>query len=925
VLYQVRNLIDEYLKKEVLMQVTSPGNLTSLKLVSLFILSLALLLLLGPLAAVRAQTTGLPPLIDRELFFGDPEISGAQISPDGKFISFIKPFKGTRNIWVKRTEEPFDSAKPITADKTRPISVYFWSRDAKYILFSQDKAGDENYNVYSVNPADAPAAGEDVPAARNLTDAKGIRAFIYAVPRSAPDVIYIGMNDRDKAWHDLYKIKISTGERTLVRQNTERITGWIFDLKDQLRLATRSAENGDTEVMRVDEKGFTKVYSCNVFESCGPVRFHKDGQRVYFLTNKGASIDLSQLVLLNPTTGKEEFVESDPQKRVDLGAPIFSEVSDELIATTYEDERERIYWKDKNFEADYKLVQTKLPGKEIGFGSATKDERLYLLVAHSDTEPGERYLFDRQTKKLTLQYRTREKLPRASLAPMKPVRYKSSDGLEIPAYLTLPKGVEAKNLPAMIVPHGGPWGRDSWGYDAFAQFLANRGYAVLQPNFRASTGYGKKFLDAGNKEWGQKMQDDVTWGAKYLAAEGIADAKRIGIMGGSYGGYATLAGVAFTPDVYAAGVSLVGPSNLITLLESIPPYWEQARKLFYERMGDPNTPEGKAQLLRQSPLTAADKIKTPLLVIQGANDPRVNKRESDQIVIALRDRGFPVEYIVAPDEGHGFARPVNNMATFATAEKFLAKHLGGRYQESMPPEVAQRLKEITVDVKTVTLPKQIEISSNEVPKPAMDLKAGTSSYKAQIEAGGQTIPLTMKTEIKEENGSWMVYGTAVLPQGEMSDTSTIEKGSLLLKRRSIKQGPMVVELAVHGNKASGSVTMNGQARPIDVDLGGVLIADGAGRFEVIAALPLTVGYSTAFRNFDIQKQKPELKQLKVTGTESITVPAGTFDVFKVEITSAENDADKQTVWIAKDSRQVVKVSAVLPNLGGAVLTSELTP
>ena len=319
---------------------------------------------------------------------------------------------------------------------------------------------------------------------------------------------------------------------------------------------------------------------------------------------------------------------------------------------------------------------------------------------------------------------------------MKPVKYPSSDGLEIPAYLTLPKGVEAKNLPAVIVPHGGPWYRDSWGYNPFAQFLANRGYAVLQPNFRGSTGYGKKFIDAGNKQWGDKMQDDMTWGAKYLIAQGIADPKRVGIMGGSYGGYATLAGVTFTPDVYAAAVSIVGPSNLITLLESIPPYWEQIRKLFYERMGDPNTPEGKAQLLRQSPLTAAAKIKTPLLVIQGANDPRVNKRESDQIVIALRDRGFPVEYMVAPDEGHGFARPVNNMAMFASAEKFLAKYLGGRYQETMTPEVSQRLKEISVDVKTVTLPKMTS-STSELPKPAVDLRPGTHNYKASIALGGQ--------------------------------------------------------------------------------------------------------------------------------------------------------------------------------------------
>jgi dipeptidyl aminopeptidase/acylaminoacyl peptidase len=658
-----------------------------------------------------------PPIIDRELFFGDPEIVGAQISPDGKFIAFIKPFKGTRNIWVKRTTEPFASAKPITADTARPVDIYFWSRDGKYVLFAQDQAGDENFNVYAVNPADSPAAGQDVPAARNLTDVKGVTAWIYAVPRSEPDTLYVGLNDRDPAWHDLYRVKISTGERTLLRKNTERITSWIFDLKDRLRLATRSAENGDTEVLRVDPDSFAKVYSCNVFETCGPVRYYKDGERTYFITNKGNNVNLIRLELFNPATGKEELVESDPLNRVDNSNAWFSEVTDDLIATIYEDERLRIHWKDQAFEADYKLLKKRLPDKEIDLDSWTKDERLWLVTARSDTEPGETYLFDRNTKKLTFQYRMRDKLTRSDLAPMKAVRYNSSDGLEIPAYLTLPKGVEPKHLPAIILPHGGPWARDSWGYNSFVQFLANRGYAVLQPNFRGSTGYGKKFLDAGNKQFGDKMQDDLTWGATYLIAQGIADPKRIGIMGGSYGGYATLAGVAFTPDVYAAAVAIVGPSNLITSLESIPPYWESIRILFHERMGDPTTPEGKAQLERQSPLNSASKIITPLLIVHGANDVRVKKRESDQIVIALRERGFPVEYLVAPDEGHGFARAINDMAMFATVEKFLAKYLGGRYQEAMTSEVAQRLKEITVDVKTVTLPKKTDATAG-TPKPA---------------------------------------------------------------------------------------------------------------------------------------------------------------------------------------------------------------
>src|SRR5262249_9351094 len=717
------------------------------------------------------KSAGQPPLLDRELFFGNPEISGAQISPDGKFIAFLKPYKDTRNIWVKGVGEPFSAARLVTSDTRRPIPAYFWSRDGKYILFVQDKAGDEDYNIYAVNPAEAPPAGEEAPKARNLTDLKKVTAQIYALPKSAPDLMYVGINDRDQAWHDLYKVKISTGERMLIRKNTERFVSWVFDLKDQLRLAIRSADNGDTEILRVEGDGFKKVYSCNVFEDCGPAQFHKDGRRVYMLTNKSNEIDLLRLILFDLETGKEELVESDPMNRVDFGAPIFSKVTDELIATTYEDERSRVYWRDKSFEADYELLKKRLPNRDVGLGSSTNDETLWLISAHSDVEPGETYLFDRKTKNLTLQYRIREKLPREHLAEMKPIRYKSSDGLEIPAFLTLPKGVEAKNLPLIVNPHGGPWARDSWGYDTFAQFLANRGYAVLQPNFRGSTGYGKKFLDAGNNQRGDKMQDDITWGVKYLVAQGVADPKRVGIMGGSYGGYATLAGVAFTPDVYAAAVSIVGPSNLIKLLESIPPYWESFRKVFTQRMGDPATAEGKARVDSPYPVNSAAKIKTPLFVIQGANDPRVKKAESDQIVVALRERNFPVEYVVAPDEGHGFARPVNNLAMCAASEKFLAKHLGGRYQEGATAEVAARLKEITVDVKTVEKPKRIEAASVGLPKPSTGLRAGKLSYQGKIEVAGQTIPLNPTTEIKEDGGAWQVIESAQTPMGDMSDTT----------------------------------------------------------------------------------------------------------------------------------------------------------
>src|SRR5580658_9984919 len=893
----------------------------------------ALLCLALAASSLAAQTTkdrnassgGLPPIIDREIIFGNPEIAGAQLSPDGKFLAFQKPWKDTRNIYVKGVNEPFDAARLLTTETKRPIAGYFWTRDGKYILYVKDNAGDENYNVYAVDPNAKPAAGADAPPSRDLTGLEGVRVQIYAVPKNDPDVVYIGLNDREKAWHDLYKLKISTGEKTLMRKNTERIEGWSFDLQGNLRLATRSAENGDTEILRVDSDKFTKIYFCSVFESCGVIRFQKDGKRAYMETNKGADVDLSALELFDPETGKTEMVESDPQKKVDFGEAFFSEATDELAFTVYEEDKPRYYFKDKGFGADFKWLDDKFPDKEVSLGSATLDEKTWLITASSDTEPGETYLFDRKNHKLVLQYKVREKLPREELAEMKPVHYKSSDGLEIPAYLTFPKGVPAKNLPTIIFPHGGPWGRDTWGYNGYAQFFANRGYAVLSMNFRGSAGYGKKFLDAGNLQWGRKMQDDVTWGVRYLVDQGIADPKRVGIFGGSYGGYATLAGVTFTPGLYAAAVDLFGPSNLITLMDSIPPYWESIRVMFYQRMGDPTTPEGKALLVERSPLTSADKIKTPLMIAQGANDARVNHAESEQIVIALRDRGFPVGYLLIPDEGHGFARPVNNMATVMATEKFFAQYLGGRYQEGGTPEVVARLREITVDPKTVVLAKKVDASSVGVPKLAMDLQPGTYKYQAQIEASGQKISLVISTTIAEDGGAWTATDVMETPSGTVTETATLEKGSLIARKLSLKHGPVAVDLDFSGDKAVGNMNMNGKDQPISVDMGGPLFADAAAAKQSISCLPLAEGYSTTYRNFDVQKQKVKLMQLRVSGIDNVTVPAGTFDAYKVEISSADGGDDKETLWIARDSHKAVKESLVLASMGGAVLTQELVP
>lgn len=879
-----------------------------------------------PQTATPARTSaidaGLPPLIDRELFFGNPEIATGTISPDGRHIAFRKPWNGTMNLWVKGVAEPFAAAKRITAETKRPIPAFFWSRDSKYVLFVQDQGGDENYNVYAVNPGDAPAAAKDVPAARNLTEAKNVRAAIYDVPRHNPDLIYVGLNDRDAAWHDLYEVKISTGERKLLKKNSDKISGWVMDRTGKPRLATRTADNGDTEILKVTDTGFEEVYRCGVFETCTPLQFHVDNARVYMDTNRGET-DLTRLVLFNPDTKQEEIVESDPQNEVDFGGAIFSEKTDELVGTVYVGDRTRTYFRDKSFEADYQLVKKKLPNLEITIAGGTNDDRKWMLIASGDTEPGARYIFDRDSKALIKQYQVFEKLPRQHLASMKPIRYKSSDGLEIPAYLLLPKGPAPKNLPLLVIPHGGPWARDIFGYNSLAQFFANRGYAVLTPNFRGSTGYGKKFLNAGNNEWGGKMQDDITWGVKHLVAQGIADPKRVAILGGSYGGYATLAGVAFTPDIYKAAVSIVGPSNLHTLLESIPPYWEAGRKMFHMRMGDPTTPEGKKQLERQSPLNSADKIKTPLLVVQGANDPRVKKAESDQIVVALRDRKFPVEYIVAPDEGHGFARPVNNMAMFAAIEKFLWRHVGTRYQERVPAEVSARLKEITVDPATVKLTKPVDATSATMPAPSQPLEMAPATYAVTIALGAQSMKLESSNTVTEAGGVLTVKETMKTPQGEASDVAALDKSSLAVKSREIKQGPMAMTVTFDGGKATGTAAMGGPEQKIDVDLGGPLFADGPGAFRSIAALPLKDGYTLTFRNFDMMKRKSALKQLTVSATEDVTVPAGSFKAWKVEIKNADGSAGNQTVWVDAATRRVVKITATLPEMGGAVATMEL--
>lgn len=864
----------------------------------------------------------LPPLLDRELFFGNPEIVGAQLSPDGKLVAFLKPWQNTRNIWVKGIAEPFAAARLLTAETKRPIPAFFWSRDSRTILFVKDNDGDENFNVWAVSPYHPPEPGKPVPPARNLTSLTGVRAVIYEVPKAQPDILWVGLNDRDPSWHDLYRVRIATGERELVYTNTDRIAGWDFDLAGNPRLATRIETDGTTTVLAWEDNQFRTVYRCSPLDTCGVLRFHKDGRHVWLMCNRGDAANLVELRLLDLTTGEETKVEADPLGRVDLANVLFSERTDELLATVYVDDRARVYFKDPEWAASYAYLQRKLKGRQLGFNSITADEKLVLVTATADTEPGETYLFDREIKKLTFQYRVRERLPRKYLAEVKPVRYRSSDGLEIPAYLTLPKGVAPRGLPAVVLPHGGPWARDFWGYNGLAQFLANRGYAVLQPNFRGSTGYGKAFLNAGNRQWGEKMQDDVTWGVKYLVEQGIADPKRVAIMGGSYGGYATLAGVTFTPDLYAAAVDIVGPSNLLTLLASIPPYWEALRAVFHVRMGDPSTPQGKAQLERQSPLNHVDKIKTPLMIVQGANDPRVKKSESDQIVVALRDKGFPVEYLLADDEGHGFARPVNQMAMFAAVEKFLAKHLGGRYQADMPKEVAQRLAELTVDVSKVEKPKPITVQGPKAE--SLRLRPGHWRYRTTIEAQGQSMTLESELSVSEEKDEWVVTETTRLPQGQATDTVRLAKGSLALRARTVTQGPLRIAVEAKEGKLTGTLVMAGQSRPLELPLSGPLLAEGPALFPTVASVPMIAGQSHTFYRTDLVGQQLLPCQLSVLGEEGIPWQGENLSAWKLALTCGEGE-ENSTFWVHPATKEVLKSTGRSARMAGASFTRELVP
>ncbi|MEY8739138.1 prolyl oligopeptidase family serine peptidase [Bacillales bacterium AN1005] len=612
----------------------------------------ALYLALG----LDVKSEGLTPLED---FFKQPAQAGFQMSPDGKHLAYLEPWNNRMNIVVKENGQ--DKSVRVTSESERSIMGFGWATDNK-LLYIKDAAGDENYHIYVTDI--------DGKNNKDLTPYPNTRATLIDPLEGVPDEILVAMNKRDPQIFDVYRININTGEATLAAENPGNITGWLTDHEGKIRVAVSSDGNVSSLMYRESEdKPFEPLLTTKLGETFAPVMFTYDNKNIYAISNLDR--DKSAIVEYSPST-KQVTKTIFENKDVDVTSFVPSKAKGTILAAVYETDKVNYEFFDADFKKLMEDIKAKVPGKEISLSSISEEGQV-LFISYSDKSMGTYYFYDSVTGKLDKLADAAPWIDEDKMSDMKPISYESRDGLTIHGYLTLPNGVEASQLPLVVVPHGEPWARDSWGYNPEIQFLASRGYAVLQVNFRGSTGYGKEFLDAGNKQWGKAMQNDITDGVNWLIKEGTVDADRVAIYGASYGGYAALAGLAFTPDVYAAGISYVGPSNIFTLLDSLPPYWESERNMFYERVGDPE--KDKELLTAISPLFHIDQMKAPLFVVQGANDPRVKQAESDQIVEALRERGVDVPYMLKTNEGHGFANVENQLDLYRAIEKFLNRHL----------------------------------------------------------------------------------------------------------------------------------------------------------------------------------------------------------------------------------------------------------
>ncbi|MBX9254446.1 S9 family peptidase [Desmonostoc muscorum CCALA 125] len=613
-----------------------------------------------------ATATSLPPVIPREILFGNPEKASPRLSPDGKYLAYVAPDeKNVLQVWLRTVGQEDDQT--LTADKKRGIRVFFWTYNANELIYMQDSDGDENFHLYLVNI--------ESKIVRDLTPFQGVKAEVVEIEPKFPDQILVALNLNNPQKFDVYRINLKNGAVEFDTDNPGNIISWTADADFQIRAATASTPDGGYDLLlrETTDQQWDILRHWGPEEEGSPVSFSGDGKTLYIEANHDANAQ--RLLAVDLDTRQETVIAEDPQ--YDFVGIIIQPVTRVIQAVSfYKDKQE---WRviDQSIAADFEEI-AKLRSGEFSLISRDLEDKNWLVAYNTDDGPVYYYAYNRESKTSTFLFSNKPKLEGLQLASMQPISYEARDGLTIHGYLTTPVGIPSENLPTVLLVHGGPWVRDTWGLDAQAQWLANRGYAVLQVNYRGSTGYGKAFVNAGNREWAGKMHDDLIDGVNWLVEQGISDPQKIAIMGGSYGGYATLVGLTFTPEVFAAGVDIVGPSNLITLIQTIPPYWEPLKAMFYHRVGNLETEE--EFLKSRSPLFFADQIQKPLLIGQGANDPRVKQAESDQIVSAMQQANLPVQYVLYPDEGHGFARPENRLHFFAIAEEFLAKYLGGRFE-----------------------------------------------------------------------------------------------------------------------------------------------------------------------------------------------------------------------------------------------------
>ncbi len=608
----------------------------------------------------------LPPLIPREVLFGNPTHLSPGVSPDGRRLAYLAPDEGVLNLWVGSLHG--GGFKAVTRDRDRGIRFFMWAHDNRHLLYLQDRAGDEDWHLNRVDLT----SSETV----DLTPFEGVQARVAGASKHVPGAVLVGLNRRTQELHDLYRADLSSGELTLLDENPG-FAAWRADLQLRPRAALETTDDACARILvRDQDRGpFRTVHEVGPEDALqlAPLSFDAGGRHLYLLSSKDANT--VRLLRLDASSGKEEVVFEDPEYDV-VGVVRDPDSGEPQIVSVL---RERIHHEvlDPTIAGDMRHLE-ELGDGEVDLIGRDHADRVWLVQLRDDDGPIRYFVHDRSSHQSRFLFSHRPELEDCRLAPMEPFSFRSRDGLTIHGYLTFPPGTDRKDLPTVLFVHGGPWARDVWGFNPVVQWLANRGYLCVQVNYRGSTGYGKAFLNAGDREWGARMHDDLLDGVEWVVGRGYADRSRVAIYGGSYGGYAALAGAAFTPDVFRCAVDIVGPSNLRTLIATTPPYWRTMRAQLHRRVGDP---EQDADFLwSRSPLSRADQIQIPLLIAQGANDPRVKQAESEQIVAALRAKDIPYEYLLFPDEGHGFAKPENRLRFQAAAERFLAQHLGGRFE-----------------------------------------------------------------------------------------------------------------------------------------------------------------------------------------------------------------------------------------------------